>query len=187
MLREIVCAVNNFSSSIAVSTPFIVNGTVIGNIPNSVSLVLLSQYGHVFVLNGTEISFGPNVTDRTSAMDSVLQDLRAKLSSSSAAALPAESASLLQCLNGWRSEKYAVFGRQGERLFSCERSACGLFGVRQYGCHLNGYCQTDDGKLRMWIARRSKKKQTNPGQLDNIVGGKYHSNSLFVVNPTTNL
>ena len=44
-----------------------------------------------------------------------------------------------------------------------------LFGFRTYGVHVNGYVRNDSGDVYMWIARRSKKKPTYPGKLDNTV------------------
>ena len=45
----------------------------------------------------------------------------------------------------------------------------GLFGVKRYGVHVNGYSRDENGELRMWLARRSITKQTHPGKLDNLV------------------
>ncbi|KAJ3090494.1 hypothetical protein HK102_003524 [Quaeritorhiza haematococci] len=73
-------------------------------------------------------------------------------------------------LKGWRNELYVVPTSGGSIHFEIERAAAGLFGVRHYGCHLNGFC-TKDGVLKMWIARRSAAKQTYPLMLDNLVGG----------------
>ena len=75
------------------------------------------------------------------------------------------------CLTrGWRNEQYPVYDLDGKNiLFTMERAACGLFGVRQFGCHLNGYFRDKDAKMMMWVARRSATKQVYPGQLDNMV------------------
>lgn len=45
----------------------------------------------------------------------------------------------------------------------------GLFGVKRYGVHINGYTVSDSGEVSMWLARRSATKQTYPGLLDNLV------------------
>lgn len=45
----------------------------------------------------------------------------------------------------------------------------GLLGTVQYGVHVNGYFTDQNGKLSMWVARRSPTKQTWPGKLDQIV------------------
>jgi len=46
----------------------------------------------------------------------------------------------------------------------------GLFGFHTYGAHVNGYVRNDSGDVYMWVSRRSKKKETFPGKLDNTVG-----------------
>ena len=74
-----------------------------------------------------------------------------------------------ECLRGWRDELYGVYDENGDLLVSIERSAVGLFGVRAFGCHLNGFTRVPD--LRLWVSRRSFKKQTYPGLRDNMVGG----------------
>lgn len=51
---------------------------------------------------------------------------------------------------------------------SLERSAAHIFGIKAYGCHINGYIKKD-GQYFIWIARRSKTKQTYPYMLDNFV------------------
>lgn len=45
----------------------------------------------------------------------------------------------------------------------------GLFGVKRYGVHVNGFSRDDAGRLSMWVARRSDTKPTYPGKLDNLV------------------
>ena len=71
----------------------------------------------------------------------------------------------------WREEAYPV----GERftdppLMIMERAAVPWFGVRAYGPHMTGYVKKNDG-LHVWVPRRSYKKPTFPGQLDNTVAG----------------
>lgn len=51
---------------------------------------------------------------------------------------------------------------------SLERAAAHIFGIKAYGCHINGYIKKD-GQYFIWIARRSKTKQTYPYMLDNFV------------------
>ncbi|KAJ3417098.1 hypothetical protein HDV05_006957 [Chytridiales sp. JEL 0842] len=79
---------------------------------------------------------------------------------------------LFKCLKGWRSERYSVWGPNGEIVMQIERSGAALLGVPSFGCHLNGYVRDPaNGEIKMWIARRSYTKQTYPGMLDNLVGG----------------
>jgi isopentenyldiphosphate isomerase len=51
-----------------------------------------------------------------------------------------------------------------------ERAAVPWFGVRAYGPHMTGYMRKSDG-MHIWVPRRSYKKPTFPGMLDNTVAG----------------
>jgi 8-oxo-dGTP pyrophosphatase MutT (NUDIX family) len=72
---------------------------------------------------------------------------------------------------GWRDEQYEVYAEaSGEPLFRIERAAVKRFGVRGRAVHVNGVVQTGRG-WSMWIARRADSRPTDPGKLDNLVGG----------------
>jgi isopentenyldiphosphate isomerase len=73
-------------------------------------------------------------------------------------------------LKGWRHEMYPIFGPGGQFLLEMERSASPLFGILTYGAHITGYVDDEQG-IRMWVARRSKTKQTYPNMLDNTAAG----------------
>jgi isopentenyldiphosphate isomerase len=74
-------------------------------------------------------------------------------------------------MSPWRDEPYAVTPAFGAApLFAMERAAVPLFGIRAYGVHLNGYVRQGD-RLFMWVGRRSRRKHTYPGLLDNTVAG----------------
>jgi hypothetical protein len=63
---------------------------------------------------------------------------------------------------GWRNERYRIAG-----LFDIERAAARPFGLATQAVHVNGIV----GDESMWLARRSASKATDPGMLDNVVGG----------------
>jgi 8-oxo-dGTP pyrophosphatase MutT (NUDIX family) len=95
--------------------------------------------------------------EKTKIMEETLIDMREK--------------KLFPKLDGWRNEHYYVRTKFSEKpIFSIERAAASIFGIRSYGCHINGYIKRN-GEYFMWIARRSKTKQTYPGMLDNFVAG----------------
>ena len=52
---------------------------------------------------------------------------------------------------------------------SSSDSVVGLFGVTQYGVHVNGYTYQRGEGLHMWLGKRSATKPTFPGQLDQMV------------------
>jgi len=64
---------------------------------------------------------------------------------------------------GWRNERYRI-----EDLFEIERAAALPFGLPTHAVHVNGIAA--DGR-HMWLARRAADKPTDPGLLDNLVGG----------------
>ena len=64
-------------------------------------------------------------------------------------------------ITGWRNERYRIAD-----LFEVERAAALPFGFPTRAVHLNGIAAE-----RMWLARRSTTKQTDPGMLDNLVAG----------------
>jgi len=74
-------------------------------------------------------------------------------------------------IEGWRNEAYPVgLDFYSPPLLQMERAAVPLFGVRAYGVHLNGF--TGQGRdLKLWVAKRSRTKQTAPGKLDHLVAG----------------
>ena len=73
-------------------------------------------------------------------------------------------------LDGWRNERYPIYGPNRVLLLSMERSATPLFGVVTYGVHMTGYVETDEG-TKIWAPRRALNKQTYPGMMDNTVAG----------------
>ncbi len=83
-------------------------------------------------------------------------------------------------LDKWRDELYSVSkNHKLKELLAIERSTLSYLGITGYGVHINGFCKKN-GTLYMWIAKRSKNKQTEPGKLDQIAaGGIPHDISVF--------
>jgi len=75
-------------------------------------------------------------------------------------------------LRGWRSECYEIRQSLAQpALFSLERSASPLFGVRKYGVQINGHVEHSQLGLCLWLQKRSSSKPTWPNLRDNFVGG----------------
>ncbi|ODV94772.1 hypothetical protein PACTADRAFT_50633 [Pachysolen tannophilus NRRL Y-2460] len=77
-------------------------------------------------------------------------------------------------LKGWRNELYVVYNPSHTPYLLVERAFSMLLGVITYGVHINGYIPpelSEDGKLKLWVPRRSYQKPTYPGMLDNTVAG----------------
>jgi 8-oxo-dGTP pyrophosphatase MutT (NUDIX family) len=73
----------------------------------------------------------------------------------------------------WRDETYPVLTALGAApLARIERAASRFWGTLTFGAHCNGYVAGADGRpSHLWIARRALTKPTDPGKLDNLVGG----------------
>lgn len=76
-------------------------------------------------------------------------------------------------VRAWRGEPYPVATSfAAPVLFTMERAAVPLFGVRGYGVHVNGIVEDEDGgPPKMWIGVRALDKPTGPGKLDQMVAG----------------
>lgn len=73
----------------------------------------------------------------------------------------------------WRDETFPLYEpASGAVLATFERAATRFWGTLTRGAHCNGYVTGADGRpTHLWIARRADTKATDPGKLDNLVGG----------------
>ena len=72
----------------------------------------------------------------------------------------------------WRDEPYPLRDRNGGEHGTLERAASRFWGMLTLGAHCNGYVADASGRpTHLWIARRSWTKPTDPGRLDNLIGG----------------
>lgn len=114
--------------------------------------------------------------ERTNVMDRVLRELRDRR--------------CLVALKGWRDEvrrrRLSIFNlghmdhhqhhhrfvvlqcyevkANTRSLMRMDRSATCLFGIRNYGVHINGFVRHPKDGLCVWLQQRSKTKQTWPGE-----------------------
>lgn len=84
---------------------------------------------------------------------------------------------------GWRDEPFPLWpldqptvacveGGSARPLARIERAAARFWGSLTLGAHCNGWLADAQGRpTHLWIARRSRHKATDPGRLDNLVGG----------------
>ncbi len=136
--------------------PFHVDGALAGYVRQDMAEALRAA-ASVFRVTRDEVSLSANLRtfeQRTVAVEAVLKG--------------SEHSGIM---SPWRGEPYAVtIAPGGPALFAIERAAVALFGIRAYGVHLNGYVRKN-GRLFLWIGRRSQSKHTYPGMLDNAVAG----------------
>ena len=76
-------------------------------------------------------------------------------------------------IRAWRNETFPVVAQaNGALLATQERAACRFWGCTTYSAHCNGYVADANGRpSHLWIARRAPDKPTDPGLLDNLIGG----------------
>ncbi|KAL5014494.1 hypothetical protein ScPMuIL_008764 [Solemya velum] len=171
-LRKVVNKCNSFilpGSTRPGCLVFYVNSVAVGLIRQDI-LKQLKAYPDVFILNdkekgdqgqprGLHLSQDLDTFEkRTKKIEQVLRSLQQK--------------DALVSLRGWRDECYSISTGFGvEPLLKVERAAACLFGVSQYGVHVNGYVVDDFGDILMWIGQRSRTKQTYPNMWDNLCAG----------------
>jgi len=136
--------------------PFLVDGVQVGRVESSVAEAL-TPFDDVFRVSNDAVQMVspfPDFVARTEAMARVTAALRDE-----------------GMVQGWRDEPYPVAPLfSAPALFTMERAAVPLFGVKGYGIHVNGFVTGGD-ETKMWIGRRSMSKPTGPGKLDQIVAG----------------
>lgn len=83
-------------------------------------------------------------------------------------------------LQKWRNETFSIYDSHGDVLLEVERCASALFGIVTYGVQL--LCYVNDRQnglgLRLWIGKRSHRKQTYPGMLDCTAAGGLPTGTL---------
>ena len=85
-------------------------------------------------------------------------------------------------VRAWRDETYAIVAAPGTPpLALIERASSRFWGTLTFGAHCNGWVAGADGRpARLWVARRAWTKATDPGKLDNLIGGGVpHGQSPF--------
>ncbi|WP_137919178.1 DUF4743 domain-containing protein [Hydrogenophaga sp. 2FB] len=135
--------------------PFFIDGHSVGSVART----------HLYALSGADAlrveAGGVHLTAPRDLRDALLATLNERL----------RDAGLIR---GWRAETYAIVGAShgSEPLALIERAAARFWGTLTFGAHANGYVAGGDGRpAQLWIARRAANKTTDPGKLDNLIGG----------------
>lgn len=77
-------------------------------------------------------------------------------------------------IRAWRGEAFDVPALTSPAIILAhmERAAARFWGTLTLGAHANGYVADASGRpTHLWIARRALDKPTDPGLLDNLIGG----------------
>jgi 8-oxo-dGTP pyrophosphatase MutT (NUDIX family) len=132
--------------------PFFVRGRPVGSVAR-VHQALLARYAPWLVQHDDRVECAEPDDDAFAALHTALRAAGAILA--------------------WRDELFALFDPATlEPLARIERAAARFWGTLTLGAHANGYVRGIDGRpSHLWIARRSPHKATDPGRLDNLIGG----------------
>lgn len=75
-------------------------------------------------------------------------------------------------VRAWRNEPYGLWDKFGQAHAQIERATARFWGSLTLGAHCNGYQADAQGRpTHLWIAQRALDKPTDPGKLDNLIGG----------------
>ena len=133
--------------------PFLIDGVLVGSVATA-HVSALQAWPHDFRIEDSGVQLV--AVERDAALARVNATLREQ-----------------GLIAGWRNETYAIVERLGARpLALIERAASRFWGTLTFGAHANGYVADMHGRpTHLWIARRALTKATDPGKLDNLVGG----------------
>ncbi len=150
--------------------PWVVDGHVAGSVLRS-HLQVLQAWPDVLAVRGDAVHLlvpggdkGEGREGREGARDEALAHINRRLHA-------------LGFIVGWRDEPYAVTAlgggpELGPVLAHIERAAARFWGTLTQGAHATGYIADASGQpTHLWIAQRALTKATDPGLLDNLVGG----------------
>ena len=133
--------------------PFFIDGHQVGSVARA-DLAALHAWPQWLRVDDSQVVL--NASDRDAALATINAGLREQ-----------------GLVRAWRDEPYAIVDLgSGQRLARTERAAARFWGTLTLGAHATGYVAGADGRpTHLWIARRSPHKATDPGLLDNLIGG----------------
>jgi 8-oxo-dGTP pyrophosphatase MutT (NUDIX family) len=138
--------------------PFLVEGARIGFIRRD-RLPVLQSFPKVFEVSADKVALQPGLAGEAAITEALATVGHWLVERGLAPSLRAEP---FDATRRWG----------GTPLFQVDRALVPFFGIRGYGCHLNGIVEGDGSDaLRLWIGRRSANKKIAPNKLDNIVAG----------------
>lgn len=137
--------------------PFVAEGTLIGWLKPEFAQHL-QNWPDVFTVKPRGVTLSSEFSDA---------DKR-----STALAEIVEALAMNGVIKGWRNEQISISDTfYSEPILHIERAAARYFGFMVYASHTTGHT-VNDGMPLIWLARRAKTKDIDPGKLDNLVGGR---------------
>lgn len=142
----------------AARVPFLIDGAEVGSVARA-HLPLLAQCPDAPQVADDRVVWRGGAGGRDARLARLNQHLRS-----------------LGLIRAWRDEAFALVDPASLRVLArIERAAARFWGTLTFGAHANGFVR-DPGRphgppAQLWIAQRSPTKATDPGCLDNLVGG----------------
>ncbi|MGL6111911.1 MAG: DUF4743 domain-containing protein, partial [Rubrivivax sp.] len=139
----------------AARVPLRVNGAMVGSVDRA-HLAILGAWPTLLQADADGVAMHGDAATLQAALAAINDALRAQ-----------------GLIPGWRDEAFALFDPASlQRLASLERAAARFWGTLTLGSHANGFVADADGRpTHLWIAQRASTKATDPGKLDNLIGG----------------
>jgi len=133
--------------------PFVIDGLAVGSVARA-HVDALRSWPRWLAVDGADVTL--TAADRNAALADINAALRRQ-----------------GLIVAWRDETYAIVERFGApALALIERAAARFWGSLTFGAHANGYLADARGRpTHLWLARRAQTKATDPGKLDNLIGG----------------
>ena len=134
---------------------FVVDGECVGSV-DAAHLGALQPWARWFEVRAQAVVLTAGAAER----DAVLAEVNARLHEQG-------------LIRAWRDEPFPLLSPTSGRVMAVfERASARFWGTLTLGAHCNGWVAGPDGQPgAMWIARRSATKATDPGKLDNLIGG----------------
>jgi 8-oxo-dGTP pyrophosphatase MutT (NUDIX family) len=136
--------------------PFRIGAALAGSVARQ-HLHALAAWPGVLTLDVHGVTLGAAAAERDAVLAAINHALR-----------------LQGLVRGWRDESVSIpsLDEPGLVLARTERAAARFWGTLTLGTHATGWVADRSGRPgRLWIARRAFDKATDPGMLDNLVGG----------------
>jgi 8-oxo-dGTP pyrophosphatase MutT (NUDIX family) len=148
-------ALNEARRQLRPRRPFMVDGERVGSVDES-HLAALQPWGRWIEVRAQAVALTANASER----DAVFTEVNHRLHEQG-------------LIRAWRDEPFPLLSPSTGRVMAVfERASARFWGTLTLGAHCNGWVAGPGGlPQQMWIARRSPTKATDPGKLDNLVGG----------------
>ena len=139
----------------AARVPFKVNGTTVGSVARA-HLPALGAWPTLLRVDAESVAMHGDAAALQAALERINRALRGQ-----------------GLIRGWRDEVFPLFDPASlQRLAPMERASARFWGTLTLGAHANGFVADAEGRpTHLWIAQRSPTKATDPGKLDNLIGG----------------